>query len=57
MSQQNQPPAVKIRHYDIASLVRQAEGDDLPEPDVVYEFSGGREFESTDATESGIYRK
>ena len=32
-----------------ADLVRKAWGKEYTKPDVVYEFSGGRKFESTDA--------
>ena len=36
-------------------LAQQAEGKDWNKPEVVYEFSNGRKFESTDNTDSGIY--
>jgi len=46
-------PRVTIRHYPFSELCKAAEGE--TKPDVVYEFSNGRKFESTDATDSGIY--
>ncbi len=46
-------PKVVIRHYPFSQLCELAEPD--RKPDVVYEFSNGRKFESTDATDSGIY--
>lgn len=36
-------------------IVQKAQGKDAAKPDVVYEFSNGRKFESTDATDHGIY--
>jgi hypothetical protein len=51
------PRKVKISHKSIEQLVKEAQGDEEPEKDVVYEFSGGRQFYSTDHTESGIYRR
>lgn len=45
----NPAPNVKIKHTDIAKLVRDREGEALKEKDVVYEFTGGREFKDTGA--------
>jgi hypothetical protein len=50
----NQPP-IKMRDLDWAALVRQREGEAYNAKEVVYEFSNGREFKSTDSTDSGIY--
>jgi hypothetical protein len=36
-------------------IVQKSLGKDAAKPDVVYEFSNGRRFESTDNTEHGIY--
>lgn len=44
------------RPIDYAAQVRRAWGKKWKEPEVVYEFSGGRKFKSTDHTTSGIYR-
>ena len=37
-------------------LVLKAWGKDYNKPDVAYEFSHGRKFDSTDNTEHGFYR-
>ena len=37
---------------DLRSLAREAWGDDWHEKEVVYEFTGGRKFKSTDETPS-----
>ena len=42
------------REYNFLSLVLAADPDHY-KPDVAYEFSNGRKFESTDQTDSGIY--
>lgn len=49
------PPPVKTRALSWEALVRQREGEDYNKKEVVYEFSNGRKFESTDSTDSGIY--
>lgn len=36
-------------------MVQKAAGKDWNKPDVVYEFSNGRKFESTDASGGGPY--
>lgn len=43
-----------MKNYSWERLVRTAEPN-LDEPEVVYEFSNGRKFKSTDDTSSGIY--
>jgi hypothetical protein len=48
---------VKIRQVNFADLVKRREGDDYNRPDPSYQFSNNREFQSTDKTESGIYRR
>lgn len=42
---------------DWRSLCQRAEGKDWTKPDVAYEFSNGRTFDSTDRSDSGIYRQ
>ena len=44
---------VVIRHYPFSELCKAAEGETDPDP--AYEFSNGREFNSTDATDHGFY--
>jgi len=44
------------RDIDYAALVRKLLGPEQSEKEVVYEFSGGRKFKTTDHTESGIYK-
>lgn len=53
----NTPPPVKVTSYSFADLVRKAEGDDANKPDVAYQFSNNRKFDSTDKTDSGIYER
>jgi hypothetical protein len=36
-------------------IVQKAQGKDAAKPDVVYEFSNGRKFDSTDSNSNGIY--
>ena len=47
------PPTQRI--VDLKTLVVKAWGDDWLKPDVVYVFSNGRKFESSDQSTSGIY--
>lgn len=46
---------VTTRTIDYAAWVRKLWGKEWNKPETVYEFSNGRKFESTDATDSGIY--
>lgn len=48
---------VRFRDLSWKELVQKAWGKDWNKPEKAYEFSGGREFESTDRTESGIYKR
>ena len=43
------------RTIDWATIVRKREGKDLKKPEVVYKFTGGRTFTSTDRTNHGFY--
>jgi hypothetical protein len=43
------------RDIDWVALVKKVSGSDPPNQEVVYEFSQGRKFKTTDHTESGIY--
>lgn len=43
------------RTLDLASEVRKAWGPAFFEPDTAYQFSNGRQFKSTDQSDSGIY--
>lgn len=47
---------VTTQTVNYKDLVVKAEGKDYKKPEPSYEFSNGRKFESTDATESGIYK-
>jgi hypothetical protein len=51
----NNEQLARFRDLKWDELVRKAWGKDWNKPDVAYEFSGGRTFESTDRTDSGIY--
>ena len=46
---------VTTREIDYAAEVKKQWGKEWNKPEVVYEFSNGRKFESTDRTASGIY--
>lgn len=49
--------AVSVRTYSLDAMVRQAWGGEFGAPDHgVYVF-GDRKFDSTDRSESGIYRR
>ncbi len=39
----------------ILEMAQKAWGKDWNKPDVVYEFSNGKKYESTDMTDAGIY--
>lgn len=47
--------ATSSRLIDWAALVRKAWGPEYSQPDKCYEFSNGREFNSTDGNRGGIY--
>lgn len=47
------PP--KTKSVDWGAQVRQIWGDEWHKDDVVYKFSNGREFKSSDDSSSGIY--
>lgn len=49
-------PEPTTREYSYAAMVLATDPDHY-KPDVAYEFSNGRKFESTDGTDSGIYEK
>ena len=46
-----------FRTVSIKSLVTQQHPKDWNKPEVVYEFSNGRQMVSTDRTESGVYKR
>jgi len=53
----NQIP-VQTKPVDYAALVRKVLGKEYNEKDVAYQFSNGREFDSTDGDiNSGLYPK
>lgn len=45
------------RQINASAQVRQAWGSEYTKPDVAYQFSNGREFDSTDKRETGIYKR
>ena len=51
----NTPPPVTTNNIDYAALVRKVQGEDANKPEIVYKFSNGKEYKSTDNTNSGIY--
>lgn len=48
-------PSANGRHIELVTIVRKIEGKNLRKPEVVYRFSNGRKFTSTDRTNHGIY--
>lgn len=48
---------VNARKFPIRDMVLKAWGKEWAKPEIVYEFSNNRKFESTDLTTSGIYKK
>lgn len=53
----NNPNPVTTRTVDYKRLIQDQNGKDHQKPEVVYQFSNGRKFDSTDKAESGIYRR
>lgn len=55
----NDPTANKVQFTNRSwkEMVDKAAGKDKNKPDVAYEFSNGRKFDSTDSTSSGIYER
>lgn len=51
----NSNPAPNSRTLDWVSFVRAAWGVEFNDPDVVYRFSNGRDFKSTDSSNHGFY--
>jgi len=49
-------PPVVTKVLNFGDLVIQVLGKEYKKPEVVYEFSKDRDFTSTDATTSGIYK-
>lgn len=49
------PPIVRV--VDWKAAVVKAWGDEWLKPEIVYTFSNGRKFESSDASDSGIYEE
>ena len=48
---------VQTRTLSWKEIVERTWGKEWNEPEVVYQFSDGREFRSTDKTDSGIYQR
>lgn len=48
---------VRTRTLSWEEIVRKSWGKEWNKPEVVYEFSSGRKYESTDNTDSGIYER
>ena len=49
-------PNVRVKPVDFAALVRRAEGKELTEKPIAYEFSNGRKFEDS-GENGGPYRQ
>lgn len=49
------PTKVTTRILDWAALVKRAWGPEWGEPDIAYQFSNDRKFNSSDGSEGGIY--
>lgn len=50
---ETKPPMTRVLSW--AAAVKKAWGDQWNKKETVYQFSNGREFKSTDHTDSGIY--
>ena len=48
---------VSFRQFVFGDMVRQEWGQEWAIPDIVYEMSNGRKFESTDLMYGGVYAK
>lgn len=48
---------VSFRNFNFGEMVRREWGSDWNVPDIVYEMTDGRKFESTDMQTSGIYKR
>lgn len=48
---------VTSRVINLAASIKQAWGTEWAKPDVAYRFSNGREFNSTDKRDTGIYEQ
>lgn len=48
-------PNTRTRVIDLGAEAKKAWGTEFARPDVGYEFSNGRKFDSSDKSESGIY--
>jgi hypothetical protein len=49
------PNKPTTRTIDWTALVRKAWGDDYLKKEIVYEFSDGKKYQSTDSSTSGFY--
>lgn len=47
---------VSFRTYNWLSMVMERWGPEFNKPDIAYEMSNGREFESTDQGTTGFYK-
>lgn len=50
-------PNTRTRVIHIGAEIKKQWGAEWSRPDVAYEFSNGRKFDSTDSSESGIYSR
>ena len=53
---QDNDQRVRTRNLSWKEICQKAWGKDWNKPETVYEFSGGKTFETTDRGETGIYR-
>lgn len=51
----NRKERTHTREINASAQARQAWGSEYTKPDVAYEFSSGRKFDSTDKRDTGIY--
>lgn len=56
MAQQASGPAPSFRVLDLSSLCHKADSE-MEKPEVVYEFSNKRKFESSDRSSTGVYEQ
>lgn len=49
-------PGPTFRNTDLLALCNKVDKD-MEKPEIVYEFSNGRKFESSDRSETGVYTR
>jgi hypothetical protein len=56
MPQSPVSPGATFRHESFIAICNKVDKD-MNKPEIVYEFSNGKKFESSDRGEDGVYRR